>query len=457
MTGYRKWAGDDKTLNVNISSPSILQCDIAIAGAGLAGGLIALALAEQRPDLNILLIDGADRAGGNHIWSFFDSDAGEAGRALLEPLVTYRWAKGHDVRFPSHSRTLDTPYNSISSDQFNRHLQARLGERLMLNCPVAHLQTEQIELRDGRRIGARCVIDARGFFSNICDEPKGTDGRNARSTARDPEACHSAGGHDFTCPAPSGAGLFSSGDHLSDLPQLDCGWQKFVGQTLRLHSPHGLERPIIMDATVDQSDGYRFVYVLPHSPDTVFVEDTYYTDGPELDVSLLRGRIAEYAATQGWDVAAIEHEETGVLPVVKAGDFRRFWPRRARTARAGVRAGLFHPTTGYSLPMATEFALWLADHADLNGSAMARASRCYAARHWHGGGYYRLLSTMLFDAAPPEERYRIFERFYRLPAPLIMRFYSARSTIFDKIRILCGKPPVRIKAAVQAIAKRKRA
>ena len=59
---------------------------------------------------------------------------------------------------------------------------------------------------------------------------------------------------------------------------------------------------------------------------------------------------------------------------------------------------------------------------------------------------------MLFGAAEPAKRYRIFQRFYRLPQPLIERFYAGRSTAGDKIRILAGKPPVPVTRAVQALA-----
>ena len=58
---------------------------------------------------------------------------------------------------------------------------------------------------------------------------------------------------------------------------------------------------------------------------------------------------------------------------------------------------------------------------------------------------------MLFDAARPEERYRVFERFYRLREPLVERFYAGRPTRADKLRILSGKPPVPVLAAIRAL------
>ena len=59
---------------------------------------------------------------------------------------------------------------------------------------------------------------------------------------------------------------------------------------------------------------------------------------------------------------------------------------------------------------------------------------------------------MLFLAARPETRYRILQRFYGLPEPLIGRFYAAQSSALDKLRILAGKPPVSIVPALKALA-----
>jgi lycopene beta-cyclase len=63
---------------------------------------------------------------------------------------------------------------------------------------------------------------------------------------------------------------------------------------------------------------------------------------------------------------------------------------------------------------------------------------------------------MLFGAAEPVERWRMLARFYTLPEPLIERFYAGRSTPADTLRILAGKPPVPVGAALASLAGRGR-
>lgn len=379
-----------------------IDCDLAIVGGGLSGSLIGLAFAARHPGVRLLLLESGDHLGGNHIWSFFDGDVGAKDRWLVEPLIEHRWPEGHEVRFPGHSRQLATPYSSISSTRLDAHMREVLGERLLTGEQAVMLTPTGVTLADGRVVAAKAVIDARG------------------------------GG---------------------DLSALHCGWQKFVGQTLRLSAPHGLTRPVIMDAAVEQLDGYRFVYLLPWDERTIFVEDTYYSDTPDLDAPTLESRIAVYAQAQGWQVEAVVHSESGVLPVVHGGDFDRFWPETDPVARAGARAAMFQPMTGYSLPDAVRFALCLADDWPMDGALLAHVTREWAAVHWRQGRYYRLLGRMLFGAARPDQRWRIFERFYRLGPGLIGRFYAGRSTLRDRIRILCGRPPVPIRDAMRALLK----
>jgi lycopene beta-cyclase len=375
--------------------------DIAILGGGLAGGLIALALAKLRPELKLLLIEQDAHFGGNHVWSSFASDIASQDEWLVEPLIAARWP-GYEVRFPGHSRVLTTPYRSITSERLDAALRAALPpEALLTGTDVIEAGQDFVRLA-GHTLHAGGVIDARG---------------------------------------------------AAGLPHMAGGWQKFLGQTLRLERPHGLARPIVMDARVEQTDGYRFVYCLPFSETEVFVEDTYYADGAELDAVALRRNIADYAKRQDWTIAQVSREETGVLPVIARGDFGAFWPGPASSpARAGVRAALVHPLTSYSLPDAVRFARHICALPDVSGAALAAASYDWARAHWRQGSFYRMLSRMLFGAAEPQLRYRMLERFYRLPEPLIERFYAGRSTPADRLRILAGRPPVPVGAAIASLA-----
>ena len=139
-----------------------LDCDLAILGGGLSGGLIALAFAAKRPDVRLLLIEKGERPGGNHIWSFFDGDVAPQDRWLVDPLIAQRWPQGHAVRFPNFTRQLPTPYNSANSVQFATHLAATLGDCLLTSADVTVLTCDSVTLADGRAIRAGAIIDAGG-------------------------------------------------------------------------------------------------------------------------------------------------------------------------------------------------------------------------------------------------------------------------------------------------------
>lgn len=381
-----------------------ITCDVAIVGAGLAGGLIALALKARHPGLDVRLIDGGERIGGNHLWSFFGSDVAAADRWIVAPLVGHGW-RGYDVAFPAHRRTIDATYHSIESATLDRQVRGALpAEALILGRRVAEVSPTAAVLEDGDRIEAAGVIDARG---------------------------------------------------VGDLSMLDLGWQKFVGRELHLGAPHGRDRPVVMDAAVEQIDGYRFVYCLPLGPSRMFVEDTYYSDSPDLAGGALAARIDDYARAQGWRIERAGREETGVLPVAMGGDFEGYWRSGGvDVAKAGMRAGLFHPTTGYSLPDAVRTAAMLAKRTDFSGAGLHEATYGLARSCWRQRGFYRLLDRMLFRAAEPAERYRVLERFYRLDPRLIGRFYAGHSSVSDKARILAGKPPVPVGRAIRAMLAR---
>lgn len=373
---------------------------VVIVGGGLAGALTALRLAERRPDVPLLLIESGDCFGGDHTWSFFDSDVPPTARDLITQLQPVRWSR-HQVRFAGRERELPLPYNAVQSASLDRLVKSRLPQgSYRLGTPALLLEADRVSLTTGEVIPARAVIDARG---------------------------------------PQGA-----------MPGLELGWQKFVGIEFAAKAADPA-CATIMDATVAQIDGYRFVYVLPMSEARVLVEDTYYSNGPELAVDEVADRVRALAAERGLSGPELR-QETGVLPILIGGEPERFWPRTETVARLGLAGGFFHATTGYSFGLALQLAEELsALPGSLDAVTLAQWSRDRFMRHWRETRFFRLLNRMLFRAAAPAERHRIFAHFYRLPPERIARFYAGKLAWSDKARILSGKPPVPVIAAIKAL------
>lgn len=371
---------------------------LILVGGGLANGLIAHRLAALRPEVEWTILEAGPTLGGNHTWSFHARDLTEAQQGWMEPFVAARWP-GYAVAFPGLRRRLPLGYRSASSERLRAVLAPHAG-RIRTGAPVRALRPDGVTLDSGEEIRADAVIDGRGY-------------------------------------RPS--------------PHLRIAYQKFLGLELRTAAPHGQAEPVVMDATVPQRDGFRFVYTLPFAPDRMLVEDTYYSDGRGLDRAALRGETLAYAARRGWSVAEVLRAEEGVLPIALGGDIAAFWADSGGVARAGLRAALFHPTTGYSLPDAVRLADRIAALGDLSAASLHGETRAHSLACWEAAGFYRLLDRMLFEAAAPAHRYRLLARFYRLSPDLVSRFYAGRSTLYDKARLLTGKPPVPVLRALRCL------
>lgn len=376
--------------------------DVILVGGGLANSLIAWRLKLTRPELKLLVLERGPTLGGRHVWSFFAPDVEAEQARWLEPLIVHRWP-GYSIAFPGRKRRLGIPYASISAERLHAVIAPVLGDSVRYGVEVAEFGPDFVRLAgEDERIEAPLVIDGRGPT---------TDAR------------------------------------------LTLGWQKFVGREVLTVEPHGLTEPIVMDATVEQFDGYRFVYVLPFDARRLHIEDTYYSDDFALDRESLRRRVDAYAAAKGWRVETVLEEEEGVLPISLGGDIDAFWAAPG-PPRSGLRAALFHPTTGYSLPDAARLADQIASMSELDSAAVRGEVEALSKALWRERGFYRLLNRMLFGAGRPERRFRVLERFYGLSEPLIRRFYRGRMTLADKARLLIGKPPVPVGEALRVLTER---
>ena len=361
--------------------------EYVLVGGGLQNALVALALLEQRPMTRLCLVEREGQLGGNHTWCFHAADVPEAARPFIDPLVVRRWP-AHDVMFPRRRRRMASAYAALTSERLHQGVTARLAQAphaRVLRASVREVLPGRAVLDDGRELRADLVVDARG---------------------PDPAA-------------PSAA-----------------GYQKFVGLELELAEGSAPEVPRLMDATVPQLDGFRFMYVLPFEPERVLIEDTYYSTSAALDVPTLRERVLAYAAGAGMRVRSVLREERGVLPIPNLLEPDQ---SAAQLVHAGYGGGLFHPTTGYSLPIALRFALFLARHPATE--TLGRDYRRWRAAHERQARFCLLLNRLMFGAFAPEQRYHVLERFYGLPESTIRRFYALDMHAGDRARILCGRPP----------------
>ncbi|MBM4252056.1 MAG: lycopene beta-cyclase CrtY [Deltaproteobacteria bacterium] len=374
---------------------------VVFVGGGLANGLAALRLTMRRPDLPIVVLEAGPTLGGEHTWCWHDSDV-TAASDWVTALATASW-QGYDVRFPDYSRTLTGRYHALRSADFHAKLTHLLRRRVRTSTPVAEVHGDHVILASGERINAGCVVDGRGF------------------AAVDSSHC-----------AP-------------------CAYQKFFGLFLRTDKRHGIKRPMLMDATVDQRDGYRFFYILPWSEHELLIEDTCYSDTAAVDDAGARADILSYAEALGLGAFTVIGEERGSLPLPLYGAAA---PTLTRTnLHSGVRAGLFHPTTGYSMPEAVRFAEWLSGPDGVGrrtGKALAQAAARRARQVWRQGDFCRRLNSMFFKAAAPSGRRHVMAKFYRRDPELIARFYSGQLSAIDCLRLLSGPPPVPVAEGARA-------
>lgn len=378
--------------------------DCLLVGGGLQNALIAMGLLAQKPATRFALIERDQRLGGNHLWCFHERDLPPEARAFVDPLVAHRWP-AYEVLFPELTRRMDVAYLGITSDRLHevvlQRVAASAGSTVFFGAAVAEVTASSVALADGRTLHGTLVVDSRG-----------------------PERLQPPG---------------------------RVAYQKFLGLELALAEPRPDFLPRLMDADVPQTDGYRFVYTLPLAADRFMVEDTYYADGPHLDRDKLRSEILAYAQRIGLRVSGVVREETGVLPLTSRSLGN---PVRDGVIVGGYAGGWFHPTTGYSFPVALRLARHLAS-ADLR-QPFGKPWQELVERRQSQAKYFNLLNRFLFGAIPPIERRNAFQLFYRQPDEMILRFYAMDVTLADRLRMFVGRPPrgLSLKAALAALLAR---
>jgi len=371
--------------------------DCLIVGGGLAGGLLLEALGQFHPKARVLLLEKSDTLGGNHTWCFHSSDVMSPNTDWLMRLVSKSWPS-YEVFFPKYHRTLEGGYSAIRSEDFHQRLIEKFKSSIRLKQKIKSLDLNSVTLEDGEILYASCIVDARGWDTH-----------------------------------PTG----------------EFGYQKFLGLDVRLKRPHGLTSVRLKDVRVPQTDGYRFVYLLPWSENELLIEDTYYSNSSSLDTELVKKEIFKYLQDQGWEIESITREEQGSLPLALKIDRSN----KSSHLKLGASSGVYQPVTGYTFPQTLERVQALVENSRIDHKEWKKILSIYDEKFYIQSGYLSLLNRMLFKASHPSKRYLMLEHFYTLPQDLIERFYQGQLSLKDKIQIMWGKPPVSIFRALKALTK----
>ncbi len=341
---------------------------------------------------------------GNHTWCFHRSDLSTEEMSLLQDLVSHCWNSYH-VAFPQHLRHFTSDYMAIESQDFAKKLMAMYLDSISLNQTIeVNKKTGDLTL-NGNLIETDLTIDARGW----CDEKI---------------SAHRA-------------------------------YQKFVGWEVEFSRDIDSSSVFLMDAKVEQIDGYRFMYTLPYSPKRFLVEDTYYSNDGEINFSAIEERLKKYIGTNYDEDFKILRKEYGSLPLELGEPIPPLANYNSRYIAIGTQAGIAHPTTGYSLPSLLQqlTALGLTEKGfKIDEAAHRNFNHLVVSKNQQS--FFRLLNRMLFLASEPEQRVQIMDRFYTLPESLIQNFYRGKLSGLEKFKILALKPPVPLLKAMRCLSER---
>jgi len=370
------------------------DADVIIAGAGLSGLSLAVALLDAGlpEDARVVLVDPRETlSGADRTWCFFDLVP-----HAFESAITHRWSRWR-VRNGAAEVLRSAPgisYCTIPGERFYELALERLaaaGQRieLVLGVTVEHLEDRGAHVDVHTNAGvlrARLAMDSR---------------------------------------PPS---LTRAADDGKDVNLL----QHFRGRVVRSTEPvFEADTATLMDFDVSQADGIHFIYVLPFDAHTALVESTFFTERPLPD-AVYEAAIDTWLARRrpGVVFQTISHE-SGVIPMTT--EPFDAWPS-PRIVRIGTAGGHVKPSSGYAFlavqRFVREFAPRVVSALRVDGCAEPPAAR---SRRTIALDTIFLSYLRSRPERAPDTFYRLFER---VPPAVLARFLSDTGTLADDLTVM---------------------
>ena len=210
-----------------------------------------------------------------------------------------------------------------------------------------------------------------------------------------------------------------------------CGFQKNFAIEVELENPHNLNEPVLMDSTISQRDNFRCIHYLPLSENRILIKDQRYSANKEINLSEMKLDLMKVLDFYDWKVTRVIREESScrAMPISS--------PLFRQEGRVINLAGIFHDTTGCSIPAATRLIDKLVATSFRLGELKEVVST-FRNELESDRKFFRFLNKSFIDTAADSNFF--YQDIYQMPHPLIERFLRGRLTIMDRSRILLGRP-----------------
>lgn len=372
--------------------------DIVILGGGLAGLSLGVRLAAV-PHLRTLILEPREAYPRDRTWCYWrlhDHPFGDAVAARWTSWeALWRDAGGEVRRACQDSAVL--PYEMIPADRLYESARAVIAS------------APHIELRTGAKADGVCDLGTHVEVATAAGQIE--------------------------------AGLVF--DSRPPVPQAGALEQIFLGQEIVAAEPvFDPGHVTLMDFAVAQQPGaVHFLYVLPTSPTTALVEDTWLA-APSAVLPAYRTTIRTYLGQRfGLTDYTVIFEESGAIPMDAALQAER---GTGRVVKVGAAGGAVKPSSGYAFLATQRMADRLV--ADL---AAGRPIRPVQPR----GRVARWMDEVFLTALTrqPEVAPRLFASLFSgcRPEPLV-RFLNDVGSTSDTARVIAAMPKLPMLAAFAA-------
>lgn len=356
------------------------EYDLILIGGGLHHSLLYLAARTYLPHLKVALLEQNKDLLQNHTWCCHKDELPPRMASLLSSSWQAIWPS-YDIHLPQKSYVIKRDYRVLDP----KKLASLIRSQTSPHCPLL--------------LGQKATIETphRVSWGELKLEGK--------------TLLHS--------PGPSSIKTFEG------------GMQVFFGK--EYFGDHGLNTPIVMDAKVVQEGGFRFFYLLPFSKDHLLIEETRFTKQKSLNPLHLESGVDHYRANRFPMPLSEIRREWGSLPMPTSFDLEP-----SPIPLTGYGGGNFHPTTGYSLPMALEFAdQWITMHSSSRGSRQRGIKKSFPKRQKP----YLFFNRLMFQGFSPVETHYVFQFFYGLPLKLQRDFFTMTLSPRQILQFFLRRPP----------------